>query len=116
MVKTGIKLLIFLCRSNEELTENKGKTWLRGTNSRLPFGVKVNLNLSILWNGPRREYSAHSPPLRWTIAEDYIFWSMTDAHTLKSLTKKLKGTVDSHRRARMMACDNKSPLFRLEGG
>ena len=24
-----------------------GKTWSRGTNSRLPFGVKVNLNLSI---------------------------------------------------------------------
>ena len=23
------------------------KTWSRGTNSRLPFGVKVNLNLSI---------------------------------------------------------------------
>ena len=26
--------------------ENKGKTWSRGTNSRLPFGVNVNLNLS----------------------------------------------------------------------
>ena len=25
-----------------------GKTWSRGTNSRLPFGVKVNLNLPIL--------------------------------------------------------------------
>ena len=28
--------------------ENKGKTWSRGTNSRLPFGVNVNLNLSIV--------------------------------------------------------------------
>ena len=44
MVKTSIKLLI-LCRSNKEYTENKGKTWSRGTNSRLPFGVKVNLKL-----------------------------------------------------------------------
>ena len=26
--------------------ENKGKTWSRGTNSRLPFGVNINLNLS----------------------------------------------------------------------
>ena len=24
------------------------KTWSRGTNSRLPFGVNVNLNLSII--------------------------------------------------------------------
>ena len=24
--------------------ENKGKTWSRGTNSRLPLGVNVNLN------------------------------------------------------------------------
>ena len=27
--------------------KNKGRTWSRGTNSRLPFGVIVNLNLSI---------------------------------------------------------------------
>ena len=27
--------------------KNKGKTWSRGTNSRLPFGVNLNLNLSI---------------------------------------------------------------------
>ena len=26
--------------------ENKGKTWSRGTNSRLPFSVNVILNLS----------------------------------------------------------------------
>ena len=25
---------------------SKGRTWSRGTNSRLPFGVNVNLNLS----------------------------------------------------------------------
>ena len=28
--------------------KNKGKTWSRGSNSRLPFGVNVNLNLSII--------------------------------------------------------------------
>ena len=27
--------------------ESKGKTWSRGTNSRLPFAVNLNLNLSI---------------------------------------------------------------------
>ena len=27
-----------------------GKTWSRGTNSRLPFDVNVNLNLSIIVN------------------------------------------------------------------
>ena len=26
--------------------ENKVKTWSRGTNSRLPFGINVNFNLS----------------------------------------------------------------------
>ena len=26
--------------------KNNGKVWSRGTNSRLPFGVNVNLNLS----------------------------------------------------------------------
>ena len=26
--------------------KNKGKTWSRGTNSHLPFGVNVNVNLS----------------------------------------------------------------------
>ena len=33
-----------------KLPENKRKTWSRGTNSRLPFGVNVNLNLSITKN------------------------------------------------------------------
>ena len=42
MVKTGINY-IFLFRSNKEQTENKGKTWSRGTNSRLLFGVNVNV-------------------------------------------------------------------------
>ena len=37
----------FLSRSNKKQTKITGKTWSRGTNSRLPFGVKVNLNLSI---------------------------------------------------------------------
>ena len=39
MVKTSIRLLI--CRGNKEYTDNKGKTWSRGTNSRLPFRVNV---------------------------------------------------------------------------
>ena len=47
MVKTGIKLLIF-CVEVIKTTVNKGETWSRGTNSLLPFGVNVNLNLSIL--------------------------------------------------------------------
>ena len=39
---------LLLCRSNKEWseTENKGKTWSRGTNLRLPFVVSVNLNIS----------------------------------------------------------------------
>ena len=41
MVKTGKKL------------GHVGETWSRGTNSRLPFGVNVNLNLSI--NKPEAE-------------------------------------------------------------
>jgi len=41
-----------LCRSNKQSTKNKGKTWSRGTNSRLPFGVNVNLNLSIIIINP----------------------------------------------------------------
>ena len=38
--KTGVKLVII-----------KGKTWSRGTNTRLPFGViiKVNLNIYYIW-------------------------------------------------------------------
>jgi len=36
------------------------KTWSRGTNSRLPFGVKVNLNLSI---GKTTMYSARASRL-----------------------------------------------------
>ena len=36
---------LFLSRSNKQLTAIKEKTWSRGTNSRLLFGVNVNLNL-----------------------------------------------------------------------
>ena len=36
----------FLSWSNKQYTTIKGKTWSRGTNSRLPFCVNVNLNLS----------------------------------------------------------------------
>ena len=46
MYRTGAKLLIFVSWSNKQLTTIKGKTWSRGTNSRFPFGVNVNLNLS----------------------------------------------------------------------
>ena len=45
MYKTGVRLIIFSL-SNKQLTAIKGKTCSRGTNSRLPFGVNVNLNLS----------------------------------------------------------------------
>ena len=45
MYKTGVRLIIFSL-SNKRLTAIKGKTSSRGTNSRLPFGVNVNLNLS----------------------------------------------------------------------
>ena len=44
MDKTGVKILI-LSRSNKQLTITKGKTWSRGTNSRLPLGVHVNFTL-----------------------------------------------------------------------
>ena len=37
-----------MCRSNKQSTKNRGKTWSRGTNLRLPFGVNVNLNLSLI--------------------------------------------------------------------
>ena len=48
MYKTGVKLLFFSWR-NKQLTTIKGKTWSLDTNSRLLFGVNVNLNLSITW-------------------------------------------------------------------
>ena len=57
MYKTGVKLLIFLAEViniNDNII--KGKTWSRGTNSRLRFGVNVNLNLStVTFNRPRRK-------------------------------------------------------------
>ena len=37
---------LFVSWSNKQLTTIKGKTWSRGTNSRLPFCANVNLNLS----------------------------------------------------------------------
>ena len=47
MYKTGLKLpIFFLSWSNKQYTTIKGKTWSRGTNSRSPFCVNVNLNLS----------------------------------------------------------------------
>ena len=48
-LNTGVRLLFFSrIRSNKQLTTIMGKTWSRVTNSRLPFGVNVNLNLSII--------------------------------------------------------------------
>ena len=47
MYKTGVKLLIFLVEVINSLTTIKGKTLPRGANSRMPFSVNVNLNLSV---------------------------------------------------------------------
>ena len=46
---------LFLSRNNKQYTTIKGKTWSRGTNSRLPFGVNVNLNFSINESPPTRD-------------------------------------------------------------
>ena len=35
-----------MCKNNKQQTTNKGETWSRGKNSRLPFDVNVKLNLS----------------------------------------------------------------------
>ena len=43
--------------------ENKGKTWSRGTNLRLPFGVNVNLNLSVVRNQHHINQSIHNSNL-----------------------------------------------------
>ena len=37
---------MFFSLSNKQLTAINEKTWSRGTNSRLPFGVNLNLYLS----------------------------------------------------------------------
>ena len=48
-LNTGVRLLFLSrIRSNKHVTTIMGKTWPRVTNSRLPFGVNVNLNLSII--------------------------------------------------------------------
>ena len=44
-MKKEMKLIIF-CKSKEKSKASKGKTWSRGTNSRLPFKGNVILNLS----------------------------------------------------------------------
>ena len=41
---------VFLSRYNKQETTIEGKTWSRGTNARLPFGVNVILNYSIKSN------------------------------------------------------------------
>jgi len=38
MDKNNVKLLIF-CKGKEQFMESNGKSWSRGTNSRLPFAV-----------------------------------------------------------------------------
>ena len=40
------EITYFFSWSNKQLMTIEGKTWSRGTNSRLPFVVNVNLNLS----------------------------------------------------------------------
>ena len=42
---------LFFSWGNKKLTTIKGKTLSRGTNSRLPFGVNVNPNLSNVGEG-----------------------------------------------------------------
>ena len=44
-----MKLLQFLPRSNKQQTTTKGKTWSRGTHSRLLYAVKVTKILSIAY-------------------------------------------------------------------
>ena len=46
MDKTSIKLLFWVEAINSK-RKIGGETWLRGTNSRLPCGVNVDLRLSI---------------------------------------------------------------------
>ena len=45
--KTGLNLLISV-KLQRTVNEKKGKTWPRGTNSRLPFAVNVTPNLSYI--------------------------------------------------------------------
>ena len=47
MNEKKMKLIIF-CKSKEKSKASKGKTWSRGTNSRLPFKGHVILNLPVL--------------------------------------------------------------------
>ena len=47
-----LKTTYFCVAAIKSKREKKGKTWSRGTNSRLPFGVNINLNLyNILLTG-----------------------------------------------------------------
>ena len=45
--------------------ENKGKTWSRGTNSRLPFGVNVSLTIVTFTANGRREFEFFFQPPAW---------------------------------------------------
>ena len=47
-MKNFVKLLIYKIMSSKRQPGSNGETWSRGTNSRLPFDVKVMLNLSIM--------------------------------------------------------------------
>ena len=52
-----------------------GKTWSRGTNSRLPFGVNVNLNLSNLISLPTPGMYISLTPSPWATTIDYPKWT-----------------------------------------
>ena len=47
----NLKLIIF-CGSKEHFKTSKAKTWSRGTNSLLPFGANVSLNVYIFFCVP----------------------------------------------------------------
>ena len=47
MDKNGTKRLIFCVEVISSKQKDKGKTWSRGTNLRLPFALNATLNLSI---------------------------------------------------------------------
>ena len=84
MDKTGIKLRSFCVEVINSKRKIKGKAWSPGTNSRLPFGVNVNLNLSNLSNNTRHngQFLGISPQL-------FIFLSNFDQTDLPETRLRL---------------------------
>ena len=56
---------LFFSWSYKQLTTVKGKTWSGGTNSRLPFRINVNLDLSNDDIGPSAENQVSFEHLPW---------------------------------------------------